>query len=84
MNMIRHGPAPSDLAASMYSFSFSDRVWPRTIREMPAQEKNVMTPITIARLGLEHRREREREHDEREGQHGIDEPASTVSTQPPK
>src|SRR6478609_1291945 len=52
MNMIRHGPAPSDLAASMYSFSFSDSVWPRTIREMPAQEKNVMTPITIVRLGL--------------------------------
>src|SRR5713101_6495486 len=51
-NMIRQGPAPSDLAASMYSFSFSDRVWPRTMREMPAQEKNVITPITIARLGL--------------------------------
>src|SRR5215472_10564610 len=50
MNMIRHGPAPRDLAASMYSFSFSDRVWPRTIREMPAQEKKVMTPITISRL----------------------------------
>ena len=50
-NMIRHGPAPSDLAASMYSFSFSESVWPRTILEMPAQEKNVITPITIARLG---------------------------------
>ncbi len=51
MNMIRHGPAPSDLAASTYSFSLIDRVWPRTILEMPAQEKNEMTPITIVRLG---------------------------------
>src|SRR5215467_6947550 len=51
MNMIRHGPAPSDLAASMYSFSLTERVWPRTIREIPAQEKKVMTPITISRLG---------------------------------
>ena len=50
-NMIRHGPAPSDLAASMYSFSLSDRVWPRTILEMPAQEKNEITAMTISRLG---------------------------------
>ncbi len=42
--MIRNGPAPSDLAASMYSFSLIDRVWPRTIRAMPAQEKNEITP----------------------------------------
>src|SRR5215470_15863226 len=52
MNMIRHGPAPSERADSMYSFSFSDSVWPRTILEMPAQEKKVITPITIARLGF--------------------------------
>src|SRR5579863_6953373 len=45
MNMMRNGPAPSDLAASMYSFSFSDSVWPRTIREMPAQETNAITPM---------------------------------------
>ncbi len=51
MNMIRHGPAPSDRAASMYSFSLSESVWPRTTREMPAQEKNVMTPSTMPRLG---------------------------------
>ena len=51
MNMIRHGPEPSDRAASMYSFSFSDSVWPRTTRAMPAQEKNEMTAMTIGRLG---------------------------------
>ena len=51
MNMIRQGPAPMERAASMYSFSFRDRVWPRTMREIPAQEKNVITPITMARLG---------------------------------
>src|SRR5271167_5016823 len=50
-NMMRNGPAPSDLAASMYSFSFSDSVWPRTIREMPAQEKNEMTPMMMPRWG---------------------------------
>ncbi len=50
-NMIRIGRAPSDLAASTYSFSLSDSVWPRTIREMPAQEKKEITPITIVRLG---------------------------------
>src|SRR5260370_2707122 len=51
MNMIRQGPAPRDLAASMYSFSLIDSVWPRTILEMPAQEKNEITAITIPRLG---------------------------------
>ncbi len=50
-NMIRPAPAPSDLAASMYSFSFSESVWPRTMREMPAQEKNEITPITMPRFG---------------------------------
>ena len=51
MNMIRNGPAPSDLAASMYSFSFSDSVWPRTIRAMPAQAKNEITPMITVRDG---------------------------------
>ncbi len=50
-NMIRNGPAPSDRAASMYSFSLMDSVWPRTIREMPAHEKNEMTPTITVRLG---------------------------------
>src|ERR1700733_1264716 len=50
-NMIRNGPAPSDLAASMYSFSLMDRVWPRTIRAMPAQEKKVTMTMMIVRLG---------------------------------
>ena len=74
MNMIRHGPAPSDLAASMYSFSLSERVWPRTILEMPAQAKNEMTPMTIEQARSEHRGQGERQHDEGEGQHGVDEP----------
>ena len=50
-NMILNGPAPSDLAASMYSFSLIDRVWPRTMRAMPAQEKNVIITTMIVRLG---------------------------------
>ena len=50
-NMILNGPAPSDLAASMYSFSLIDRVWPRTMRAMPAQEKNVIMTRMIVRLG---------------------------------
>ncbi len=50
-NMMRNGPAPSDRAASMYSFSLIDRVWPRTIREMPAQVKNEITPRITVRLG---------------------------------
>ena len=50
-NMIRNGPAPSDLAASMYSFSLRDRVWPRTIRAMPAQEKKVIRMTMSVRLG---------------------------------
>src|ERR1700750_3369618 len=31
-NMIRHGPAPSALAASMNSLPFIEITWPRTIR----------------------------------------------------
>ncbi len=50
-NMIRTGPAPSDLAASMYSLSRSEIVWPRTTRAMPAQAKKEMTPMTTGRLG---------------------------------
>jgi hypothetical protein len=50
-NMMRNGPAPSDLAASMYSFSLMDRVWPRTIRAIPAQAKKEMTPMITVRLG---------------------------------
>ena len=50
-NMIRNGPAPRDLAASMYSFSLINRVWPRTIRAIAAQEKNAITPMITFRLG---------------------------------
>ena len=50
-NMILNGPAPSDLAASTYSFSLIDSVWPRTILAMPAQEKNVIITTMIVRLG---------------------------------
>ena len=35
----------------MYSFSLIDRVWPRTMRAMPAQEKNVIMTTMIVRLG---------------------------------
>ena len=41
MNMIRHGPAPSDRAASMYSFSLIDSTWPRT---MPADRRPAEEP----------------------------------------
>ena len=49
--MIRHGLAPIDRAASMYSFSLMDSVWPRTTRAMAAQEKNEITAMTSIRLG---------------------------------
>src|SRR3984957_1864094 len=50
-NMIRHGPAPSALAASMYSFSLIDRTCPRTRRPIDAQPKKPSTMITIGRPG---------------------------------
>src|SRR5260370_35974601 len=50
-NMIRQGPAPSDRAASMYSRSLIEIVWPRTTRAIPDQAKKEMTPITTGRLG---------------------------------
>ena len=67
------GPGPQRSAASMYSFSFTERVWPRTIRKMPAQEKKVITPITMVRLGRK-TAEGEREDDERKRQRSVDEP----------
>src|ERR1022692_271801 len=84
MNMIRHGPAPSDLAASMYSFSLSDSVWPRTMREMPAQEKNEMTPITMVRLGLKIAASASASTMKGNARTVSMNLASTVSTQPPK
>ena len=45
MNMIRQGPAPSDRAASTYSFSLIVSTWPRTIRPTDAQPRNPMTMI---------------------------------------
>ncbi len=74
MAMMRQGLAPIERAASMYSFSLMDSVWPRTIREMPAQEKNVMTPITTGRLGPSTTASASAEHDVGEGEHGVDEP----------
>ena len=91
MNMIRSGPAPSDRAASMYSFSLRDRVWPRTIRASAAQEKNAMTTmITIGRLGpnTDDQREGQRPgngnastsvHDP--GQHRVDDAAEVAGDQ---
>ncbi len=83
-NMIRHGPAPSDLAASMYSFSFSDSVWPRTIRDTPAQEKNVTTPITIVRLGPNRAASASASTTNGKASTASMHLASTPSTQPPK
>ena len=83
-NMMRQGPAPRERAASMYSFSLSEKVWPRTMREMPAQEKNVITPITMARLGLStaaSARARTMKGNARTASMSL---ASTVSIQPPK
>ena len=48
--MIRNGAAPMERAASTYSFSFWERVWPRTILPMAAHEKKAMTPMVSARL----------------------------------
>ena len=73
MNMIRHGPAPSDRAASMYSFSLRDSVWPRTTRAMPAQEKNEMTARS-AQAGPEHHHQGQGQDEVREGEHGVDDP----------
>src|SRR6266498_1285749 len=50
-NMIRNGLDPIARAASMYSFSLMDRVWPRTIRDRAAQEKKEITQITMSRVG---------------------------------
>ena len=84
MNMIRHGPAPSDLAASMYSFSLIERVWPRTIREIPAHEKKVITPITIPRLGLSTAASASARTMNGKASTASMILARTVSTQPPK
>ena len=40
-NMIRRSPAPSDRAASTYSFSLIESVWPRTMRPTDAQLKQL-------------------------------------------
>ena len=50
-NMMRRSPAPSERAASMYSVSLSESVWPRTIRPTDAQLKNAITAIEMVRLG---------------------------------
>ena len=49
-NMIRRLPAPSECAASTYSFSRCDSACPRTILPMAANEKNAMTRIVSGRL----------------------------------
>jgi len=49
--MIRRLPAPRERAASTYSFSRRERVWPRTILPIAAQEKKAMTPMVRERLG---------------------------------
>ena len=51
-NMIRKLPAPMERAASTYSFSFWDSVWPRTILPIAAQEKKAITPMVRGRLAL--------------------------------
>ena len=68
----------------MYSFSFSESVWPRTIREMPAQEKNEMTPSTIVRLGLKIAASASASTMNGNASTVSMNLASTVSTQPPK
>ena len=51
MNMIRHELAPSERAASTYSFSRIDSTWPRTMRQTAAQPKMAITMMMIFRLG---------------------------------
>jgi hypothetical protein len=50
-NITRRAPDPTDQAASMYSCSRIDSVWPRTMRPIAAQEKNAITRMVMARLG---------------------------------
>ena len=49
--MMRRSPAPSERAASTYSRSRSESVWPRTTRPTEAHEKNAITKIEIHRPG---------------------------------
>ena len=72
--MMRRSLAPSERAASTYSRSRSDSVWPRTTRPTDAHEKNAITTIEIHRLGPDDRDERDREEQERERQHDVHEP----------
>ena len=54
MNMIRHGPAPSERAASTYSFSRIEMTWPRTIRPTVAQPRIEITMMTTGQPRPEH------------------------------
>ena len=65
-NMIRRSLAPSERAASTYSFSLIDSVCPRTTRPTAAQLKNAMTAIADREARPDDRDERDREEQERE------------------
>ena len=68
----------------MYSFSLIESVWPRTIREMPAQAKKVITPITISRLGPKIAASASASTMNGNASTASMNRARTVSTQPPK
>src|ERR1700760_3292216 len=68
MNMIRHGPAPSDRAASTYSFSRIDSTWPRMIRSTDAQPRNPMTMTRPTRPPAEEP-EADEQHDQPRADH---------------
>ena len=89
-NMMRRSPAPSDLAASTYSFSLIDSVWPRTMRPTDAKLKNTITPIDDPEArpddgdeGDTEEQEREREdHVHRAREHAVGHSAEVAGDQP--
>ena len=84
MNMIRHGPAPSERAASTYSFSRIESTWPRTIRPTDAQPKMAITMMTIDRPGPRIGDQGDTQQQERHREQQVHEPGQELSTRPPK
>ena len=72
--MIRPSPAPSERAASTYSFSRSDSTCPRTMRATDAQLKNAITSDRHRQARPGDRHQRDRDEQERERQHDVDQP----------
>ena len=83
-NMIRMSLAPSERAASTYSFSLIDSVCPRTIRPTAAQLKNAMTTIDDREARPDDGHERDREEQKWEREHDVHEASEEAVDAPPK